>query len=184
MLKLAPISLVLPKGFNMRVLQILAPPSLRLGLLESSKNYNTYIVNIQYKCQSMSECNSYRLNCDIHCIHKQKIIIHHILKCVDIALPSSKNTLPCCEKEFIGNIWIYNPMLHYLYPLKEIFTMRTTKNHCVPCNMWNSMQYEKACSLALNYYTLIIWTNMVLLVHKESKSTNEFTRFCNELGEF
>jgi len=25
---------------------------------------------------------------------------------------------------------------------------------------------------------------MVLLVHKKSKSTNEFTRFCNELGEF
>jgi hypothetical protein len=33
----------------MWVLQILAPPSLRLGLLESPKNYNTYIVNIQYK---------------------------------------------------------------------------------------------------------------------------------------
>jgi hypothetical protein len=70
MLKLAPISLVLPKGFNMRVLQILAPPSLRLGLLESSKNYNTYIVNIQYKCQSMSECNSYTLNCD-YSLHTQ-----------------------------------------------------------------------------------------------------------------
>jgi hypothetical protein len=25
---------------------------------------------------------------------------------------------------------------------------------------------------------------MVLLVHKESKSTNEFIRFSNELGEF
>jgi hypothetical protein len=62
--KLVPISLVLPKGFKMRVLQILAPPSLRLGLLESPKNYNTYIVNIQYKCQSMGECNSYTLNCD------------------------------------------------------------------------------------------------------------------------
>jgi hypothetical protein len=44
--KLAPISLVSPKGFNMRVLQILAPPSFRLGLLESPENYNTYIVNI------------------------------------------------------------------------------------------------------------------------------------------
>jgi hypothetical protein len=64
MLKLAPFSLVLPKGFNMWILQILAPPSLKLGLLESSKNYNTYIVNIQYKCQSMGECNSYTLNCD------------------------------------------------------------------------------------------------------------------------
>jgi hypothetical protein len=42
--KLAPISLVLPKGFNMRVLQIFHPPSLRLKLLENLKNYNTYIV--------------------------------------------------------------------------------------------------------------------------------------------
>jgi hypothetical protein len=25
---------------------------------------------------------------------------------------------------------------------------------------------------------------MVLLVHKESKSTNEFIRFCSELNEF
>jgi hypothetical protein len=62
--KLAAISLVLPKEFNMRVLQIFAPPSLRLGLLESPKNYNTYIVNIQYKCRSMGQCNSYILNCD------------------------------------------------------------------------------------------------------------------------
>jgi hypothetical protein len=46
------------------------------------------------------------------------------------------------------------------------------------------MQYEKACSLTLNYCTLIVLTNMVLMVHKESKSTNEFTRFCSELGEF
>jgi len=59
-----------------------------------------------------------------------------------------------------------------------------TKNHCVPCNMWNFMQYEKACSLTLNYYTLIVWNNMVLSVHKVSKSTNEFTKFCSELGEF
>ncbi len=42
----------------MQILQILAPPSLRLGLLESPENYNTYIVNIQYKCRSMGECNS------------------------------------------------------------------------------------------------------------------------------
>ncbi len=62
--KLAPISLVLPKGFNMWVLQLLPFPSLRLGLLESPKNYNTYIVNIQYKCRSMGECNSHTLNCD------------------------------------------------------------------------------------------------------------------------
>jgi len=50
--------------------------------------------------------------------------------------------------------------------------------------MRNSMQYEKACSLTLNYCTLIVWTSVVLLVHKKSKSTNEFTRFWNELGEF
>jgi hypothetical protein len=62
--KLAPISLVLPKGINMRALKIFALPSLRLGLLESPKNYNTYIVNIQYKCQNMGECNSYTFNYD------------------------------------------------------------------------------------------------------------------------
>jgi hypothetical protein len=50
--------------------------------------------------------------------------------------------------------------------------------------MRNSMQYEKACSLTLNYYTLIVWTNMVLLVHEKSKSINEFIRFYNELVEF
>ncbi len=62
--KLVSISLVLPKGFNMRTLQILTLPSLRLKLLESPKNYNTDIVNIQNKCQSMGECNSYAFNCD------------------------------------------------------------------------------------------------------------------------
>ncbi len=62
--KLVPINLVLPKGFNMWVLQILAPPSLSLGLLENLENYNTYIINIQYKCQSMGEYNSYTFNCD------------------------------------------------------------------------------------------------------------------------
>jgi len=46
------------------------------------------------------------------------------------------------------------------------------------------MQYETTCSLTLNYYTLIAWTSMVLLVHKESKSTNEFIGFCSELSEF
>jgi hypothetical protein len=33
--KLALISLVLPKGFNMWILQILAPPSFKIGLLKS-----------------------------------------------------------------------------------------------------------------------------------------------------
>jgi hypothetical protein len=50
--------------------------------------------------------------------------------------------------------------------------------------MSDFMQYEKNCSLTLNYYTLIVWISMVLLVHKKSKSTNEFIRFHNELGEF
>jgi len=63
----------------------------------------------------------------IHCINQQIKYSHHILKCVDIALPSSKNALPCYENEFIRNIWINNPMLHYLYQLNEIFTMRTIK---------------------------------------------------------
>ncbi len=62
--KLTPISLVLPKVFSMWILQILALPSFRLSLLESLENYNTYIVNIQYKCCSMGGCNSYTLNCD------------------------------------------------------------------------------------------------------------------------
>jgi len=48
----------------MQVLQILTPPSFRLGLLEKAKNFNTYIINIQYKCRSMGECNSYTFNCD------------------------------------------------------------------------------------------------------------------------
>ncbi len=124
-----------------------------------------------------------------------------------------KNALPCYENELIGNTWIYNPMLHYLYPLKEVYIRRTTKNTIftskwqilrwkgypgwaipsyttttndrVPWNMWDSMQYEKASSLVtLNYCTLIVLTNMVLQVHKEFKSINEFTRFCSELGEF
>ncbi len=43
---------------------MLAPPSLRLGLLEGPENYNTYIINIQYKCQNTGECNSYTLDYD------------------------------------------------------------------------------------------------------------------------
>jgi len=124
-----------------------------------------------------------------------------------------KNALPCYENELTGNTWIHNPMLHYLYPLKEVYIRRTTKNTIftskwqilrwkgypgwaipsyttttndrVSWNMWDSMQYEKASSLVtLNYCTLIVLTNMVLQVHKEFKSINEFTRFCSELGEF
>ncbi len=59
----------------MQILQILAPPSLRLRLLESPENYNTYIVNIKYECQSMGECNSYTLDCDYSlCIPTKQIL--------------------------------------------------------------------------------------------------------------
>jgi len=69
------------------------------------------------------------------------------------------------------------------YGMGNTLIYHNKKSLC-PCNMWNSMQYEKACSLTLNYYTLIISINMVLWVHKESESTNEFIRFYNELVEF
>jgi hypothetical protein len=101
--KLTLINLVLPKGFNVRILQILALSSIRLQLLESLENYNTYIVNMQYKCQSMSECIPTHSIVIIHWIHQQNKYSHHILKCVDIALPSSKNALSCCENELIVN---------------------------------------------------------------------------------
>jgi hypothetical protein len=39
----------------------------------------------------------------IYYVHQQKKYLHHIFKRVDIALPSSKNELPCCENELIGN---------------------------------------------------------------------------------
>jgi uncharacterized membrane protein YagU involved in acid resistance len=67
---------------------------------------------------------------------------------------------------------------------RAIFSYITTKNHCVLCNMWNTMQYEIFCLLTLNYCILIIWNYMVLPIHKESKSINKFIRFYNELGEF
>jgi hypothetical protein len=192
----------------MWILQILAPSLLRLGLLKVQKptiptlsisNTNVKVwVNV-IPTQSIVI---------IHYVHQQNKYSHHILKCVDIALPSSTNTLPCYENELIGNSWIHNPILHHLYPWKEVFTMKTTKktiptskwqiphwkgylgcaipsytttkSHFVLCNMWNFMQYEKDYSLTLKYYTLIVWTNMVLWVHKESKFTNEFTRFRSE----
>ncbi len=77
----------------------------------------------------------------IHYVHQQNKYFHHILKCVDIALPSSKNAFPCCENEFIGNLWIYNPMLHYLYPLKEVFTMITTKK-TIPISKWQIPRWK------------------------------------------
>ncbi len=84
-------------------MQILARPSLRLRLPKKLENSNTYIVNIQYKCRSMGECSSYTLNCDYLPCTPTKQYFHHIFKHVDIALPSSKNTPPCCENELIGN---------------------------------------------------------------------------------
>jgi hypothetical protein len=74
----------------MWVLQILPFQSLRLGLLENPKNYNNYIVNIQYKCRSMGECNSHTFNYDYSLCTPIKYF-HHIFKCVDIVIPSSKN---------------------------------------------------------------------------------------------
>jgi hypothetical protein len=80
--KLAPINLVLPKGFNMQVLQIFALPLVRLGLLKNKKNYNTYIVNIQYKCRNMGECNSYTLNCDYSlCTPTKQILSSYFEMC-------------------------------------------------------------------------------------------------------
>jgi hypothetical protein len=38
--------------------------------------------------------------------------------------------------------------------------------------------------LFINLKLLYMFELMMLLVHKESKSTNEFTRFFIELGEF
>ncbi len=95
--KLAPLDLILPKGFNMKILQILAPPSLRLGLIKSPQKYNTYIVNIQYKCRSIGECNSYTVNWTYK------------------------------YWQYLAILEPINPMLHYLYSLKEVFTMKTTK---------------------------------------------------------
>ncbi len=63
----------------MQILQILAPPSFRLGLLESLENYNTYIVNIKYKCESMGECNSYTFNCDYSLCTPSKQILSSYL---------------------------------------------------------------------------------------------------------
>ncbi len=133
--KLVPISLVLPKGFNMHVLQILAPPSFKLRLLKCPKNYNTYMVNIQYKCRGMGECNSYTLNCDYSLRTPTKQIFSSYFEMCWYCITSSKNALPCCENEFIDNTWIYNPMLHYLFRLKEVYIMRTTKK-TIPTSKW------------------------------------------------
>jgi hypothetical protein len=84
-------------------LQILAPPSLRLGLLNNLEKYNTYIVNIQYKRQNMVNIIPTHSIVIIHYVHEQNKYFHHIFTRVDIALSSSKNTFPCYENELIGN---------------------------------------------------------------------------------
>jgi hypothetical protein len=133
--KLAPMNLVLPKGFNMWILQIFVPPSLNLRLLESLENYNTYIINIQYKCQNMGECNSYTLNCDYSlCTPTQQILSSYFEMCWYCITFIQKHTT-LLWNELIGNTWINNPMLHYLYPLKEVFTMRITKK-TIPTSKW------------------------------------------------
>jgi hypothetical protein len=83
-------------------LQILAAPSFRLGLLESSKNYNTYIVNTDIVKIWVNAIPTHSIVI-IHYVHQQNKYFPHIFKRVDIALPSLKNALPCCENELISN---------------------------------------------------------------------------------
>jgi hypothetical protein len=85
-------------------LQILALPLVKLGLLKSPENYNTYIVNI--KNTNVKIWVNVILTHSIviiHCVHQQNKYSHHIFKHVDVALPSSKNTLPYCENELNSN---------------------------------------------------------------------------------
>jgi hypothetical protein len=87
----------LHKGFNIRALHRLAPPSLKLRLPKSLKNFNTFVVNIWYKWRSMGEWYSYTLNCDYSLCMPTKQYSHHICKHANIALLSSKNALLCCK---------------------------------------------------------------------------------------
>jgi hypothetical protein len=87
----------------MQVLQILAPPSLRLGLLKSPKKYNTYIAISNTNVKIWVNVIPTHSIMIIHYIHQQNKYFHHIFKRVDIALPSSKNTFPCYENELFGN---------------------------------------------------------------------------------
>jgi hypothetical protein len=107
------------------------------------------------------------------------MILESITPCYITYIHSGKSSTMKTTKKTISTskCWIphWKGYLGWAIPLYT-----RTKSHCVPCNMWNSLQYEKAYSLTLNYCTLIVWTNMVLLVLKESKSTNEFIRFCSE----
>jgi hypothetical protein len=87
----------------MQILQILAPSSLRLGLLKTPKNYKPTlsISNTNVKVRvNVIPTHSIVI---IHCIHQQNKYSHHIFKRVDIALPSSKNAFPCYENELNGN---------------------------------------------------------------------------------
>ncbi len=62
-----------------------------------SNTYNSYVVNIQYKCWSMGEWYSYTLNCDYSLCTPTKQCSYHVCNRANIALFSSKNALPCCE---------------------------------------------------------------------------------------
>jgi hypothetical protein len=101
--KLAPISLVLPKGINMWVLKIFALPSLRLGLLECPKTTILTLSISNTNIKIWVNVILTHLIVIIHCVHQKNKYFHHILKHVDIALPSSKKAFPCYENEFINN---------------------------------------------------------------------------------
>jgi len=133
--KLVSICLVLPKGFNMWALQILALPSLRLKLLESPKNYNTNIVSFQNKCRSMGECNSYAFNCDYSLHTPTKQIFSSYFEMCWYCITFIQKHISLLWKWIHWQYLNLNPMLHYLYPLKEVFIMRITKK-TIPTSKW------------------------------------------------
>ncbi len=122
-----------------------------------------------------------------HCAHQQNntfiiflnMLILHYLHPKTHFLVVKMNSLVILESKTFTITPCYITNIHK----KEVFTMITTtsrwqipswkgygmcitliyhnKKSLCPINMWNSMQYERACSLTLNYYTLIVWTNMV-----------------------
>jgi hypothetical protein len=87
----------------MRILQILAPSSLRSGLLKSLENYNTTLSISNTNVRVWVNVIPTHSIVIIHYVHQHYKYSHHIFKCVDIALPSSKNAFPCYENELIDN---------------------------------------------------------------------------------